>query len=246
MANRLVCTTVALLVVMSVATPSRTAAQDLGVLVGFNSANVDFDFAGVNVNVDPRSGFVGGLWFNQPLMDGFSVEIDGLVSMKGTAFNFDGDSGKIKLTYLDIPVLARVNLPGSGPVRIHVLGGPSFNFNLSESFEPGDDQDEDSVETFETAVVVGGGGHGQPAPHRRALRVWADEYRQRRGRRFHRQEQGVQHLAWHKFQIRTGGAVISYCKQSHRFRSCVEPVAPRAYRPSSGRLAVESPRLRLV
>jgi len=155
--NRLVCTTVALLVVMAVATPSRTSAQDLGVLVGFNSANVDFDVAGVNVNVDPRSGFVGGLWFNQPLMDGFSVEIDGLVSMKGTAFNFDGDSGKIKLTYFDIPVLARANLPGSGPVRIHLLGGPSFNFKLSESFEPEEDQSEDQVEAFETALVVGGG-----------------------------------------------------------------------------------------
>ena len=139
-------------------TPSPAAAQP-GVLVGYNLANVNFDFASIaSIQADPRSGFVGGFSYNQPVRDQFSVEFDALVAMKGTEFDFGGvDVGKAKLTYLDIPVLARGSFPAGGSTRVHVLAGPSFNFKLNASFEPGDDEDDDGTEAFETAIVVGGG-----------------------------------------------------------------------------------------
>jgi len=96
--------------------------------------------------------------------DIFSVELDALFAQKGTKFTATErgftDTGKIKLNYVDIPVLGRINLSGSGPVGVHLLVGPSFNFKVSEKFDPEDQgSTEDQFEKMETAVVIGGGVH---------------------------------------------------------------------------------------
>ena len=154
---------VLMLAAIWVATP-RPASAQVGVLVGLNSANVNFEEksgSSVNISGDRRSGFVGGLSFNVPVQPMFSVELDALFAQKGTQFTFSGggqsDTGKLKLNYVDIPVLGRINLPGSGPARIHLLLGPSFNFKVSEKFDPEENNDKDQIETFETAFVIGGG-----------------------------------------------------------------------------------------
>jgi hypothetical protein len=61
------------------------------------------------------------------------------------------------VSYIDIPVLGRVNLPGSGPARVHLLVGPSFIIKVDETLEPAEDDEEDSFENFETALLVGAG-----------------------------------------------------------------------------------------
>ena len=156
---------VLVLAVVGLATPSTASAQ-VGVLVGLNVANVDFDVSdtSVSVNGDSRTGFVAGLSFNMPIQQMFSVEVDALFAQKGTKFTAtDGgfiDTAKINLNYVDIPVLAKVNVTGSAPVGVHLLAGPSFNFKVSEKFDPEDAADsEDSIEKMETALVFGGGVH---------------------------------------------------------------------------------------
>ena len=146
-----------------VATP-RTASAQVGVLVGLNVANVNFDVTdtSLNINGDSRTGFVGGLSFNLPVQSMFSVEVDALFAQKGSEFTFEEsgftDTAKIKLNYVDFPVMARFNLSGSGPAGVHLLIGPSFNFKVSEKFDPENESGaEDEVETMETALVIGGG-----------------------------------------------------------------------------------------
>jgi outer membrane protein with beta-barrel domain len=152
---RSVCVTCVLVALSSIAVPSTAAAQAPGVLVGYNSANINFEATGLTVSADSRSGFIGGFTYNQPVQDMFSVEFDALVSMKGTQFDFGGgDKGTARITYLDVPVLARGTFPSSGTVRAHVLAGPSFNFKINTKFEPAG---EDDSEAFETALVFGGG-----------------------------------------------------------------------------------------
>lgn len=153
-----------MLATLWVATPSTASAQ-VGVLVGLNMANVNFDVEDTSVSIegDSRTGLVAGLYFNMPIQDMFSVEVDALFSQKGTEFTAREsgfvDTAKIKLNYVDIPVLARINLGGSAPVGLHLLVGPSFNFKVSEKFDPDEDDPEDSIERMETALVVGGGVH---------------------------------------------------------------------------------------
>jgi outer membrane protein with beta-barrel domain len=149
---------VLVLAVISVATP-RTASAQMGVLVGLNSANLKFD-PEQNAKPERRTGFVAGLRFNMPVQDMFSVELDALFVQKGAKFSNQGFTQKVKLNYVDIPVLGRINLPGSGPARVHLLVGPSFNFKVSEKFEENGKETnnaKDQVEKFETALVIGGG-----------------------------------------------------------------------------------------
>jgi hypothetical protein len=146
-----------LMTVLSMAMPTAASAQ-IGVLAGLNLADVNFesDVIGFDISGESRAGFIGGVAFNVPLQEMFSVELDALFSQKGSEFSTFGETGKLRTTYIDIPVLGRYNVPGSAPVRIHVLAGPSFNFKVDESIEPEEDAD-DQIETFETALVFGGG-----------------------------------------------------------------------------------------
>ena len=153
------------LAVIGLATPGTASAQ-VGVLVGLNVANVDFDVSdtSVSVNGDSRTGFVAGLSFNMPIQQMFSVEVDALFAQKGTKFTATEsgftDTAKVNLNYVDVPVLAKINVTGSAPVGVHLLAGPSFNFKVSESFDPEDAADsDDSIEKMETALVFGGGVH---------------------------------------------------------------------------------------
>lgn len=153
-----------MLAVIWLAAPSTASAQ-VGVLVGLNVANVNFDVTdtSVSVNGDSRTGLVAGLSFNMPIQEMFSVEVDALFTQKGTKVSFTEsgftDTTKVKLNYVDIPVLGRINLNGSAPVGVHLLIGPSFNFKVSEKFDPDENNDEDQFEKMETALVIGGGVH---------------------------------------------------------------------------------------
>ena len=159
---------VLVLAAIGLATPSTASAQ-VGVLVGLNVANVNFDVTDTNVSVngDAQTGLVAGLSFNMPVQSIFSVEVDALFAQKGTKFTFAEfglvDTGKMKLNYVDVPVLGKFNLTGPAPVGVHLLVGPSFNFKISEKFEENgvelDDEEEDQIETVETALVIGGGVH---------------------------------------------------------------------------------------
>jgi hypothetical protein len=130
--------------------PDRAAAQDVGILVGFNVADMDFSEGGIDVDVDRRNGFIGGL--TVATGGAFGLEVDALLSVKGTSFDAGGDSGGLKATYLDVPVMARVN---AGP--LHLLLGPSFNIKLNESQEPEEPEADDQLKRGETALVAGAG-----------------------------------------------------------------------------------------
>jgi hypothetical protein len=79
--------------------------------------------------------------------------------VKGANFDFGGgDAGSINITTLDIPVMGRINIPGTPNSGFHLLFGPSFNFKLNESFDPDEaDFDDDEIETFETELTLGAG-----------------------------------------------------------------------------------------
>jgi hypothetical protein len=146
-----------LLVVGTVMAPRAAAAQGgAGFLVGFSSANVDFSSEGFDVSADSRNGFVGGLTFTRLVQNALGYEVDALVTMKGTSFDFPGEgTAKLRVTYLDIPVMARAAIPIAPATRVNLFAGPSFNFKLTSSSEP--DEGDENVKPFEFGLVVGGG-----------------------------------------------------------------------------------------
>ena len=68
------------------------------------------------------------------------------------------DDASFKLSYLEFPVLARINLPLS-TATVRLLTGPTFAFNVNESIKVGGvelDGDEVPLKPFEMGFALGG------------------------------------------------------------------------------------------
>jgi len=125
----------------------------LGVKAGFNISSLSVDEDELDVDKKSRAGLVAGVFMVKELRRNFALQIEALVSQKGVKFeNFalSGEDLKVRLTYLEIPVLARYTLPmnmgGTNESRIHVLAGPTIGFKVSDSQKLGD---EDLEEEFD-------------------------------------------------------------------------------------------------
>ena len=135
----------------------------VGVKAGVNFANLDFEGDGASVSLDPRKGIVGGLFVVWPASTRLALQTEALYSQKGAQMEEGGDSAKIKLDYLDVPVLARFSSPVSSGTSFHVFAGPSFSFRVSaksESSFDGEEENEDideDVERFDLGLVAGAG-----------------------------------------------------------------------------------------
>ncbi|RAU81465.1 porin family protein [Pontibacter arcticus] len=109
----------------TVAAQAQMAAPTFGVRVGANYSGFSGD--DVNDDMERQFGFHGGLTANFPLTDdGFlSLQPEVLYSMKGSKFEFNNGDFKTKLSYIDVPVLARIN---AGP--LYFEGGPQFSYRI--------------------------------------------------------------------------------------------------------------------
>ena len=134
------------------------SAQEIWFLKGLSSATISFGGDEANASADARQGIVGGKYLSHAVLGRLALELDALIAIKGTEFDFgQGDAGTAKLTYLGVPLLARVNFAVSDAARVHLIAGPSFNFKLSGTFDREGSAADDRVRTYETALVVGGG-----------------------------------------------------------------------------------------
>ncbi len=130
--------------------PARAWAQpsfvmSAGVKGGVNIANVDFKLPGLSISPQSRPGLViGGFFAMDKKMAGFAVE--GLFSQHGTTLEFNDvgftDTLEIRVNYIAIPVLGRVNLKASDAAMVHLYLGPMFGFKTN-------------AETKETATING-------------------------------------------------------------------------------------------
>lgn len=94
------------------------------------------DLTNTEFDTDTRTGLLAGvsLDINLPVIP-FGVESGLYYSQKGTTYSDDFGTGTIRLDYLEIPVLARINLGMPGPVTPHVLAGPYLGFNVNSEIE---------------------------------------------------------------------------------------------------------------
>lgn len=108
-------------------------------------------------NLTSIPGFVGGVAFPVTFDKWFTIQPELLYIEKGGAFSSGifGDRTQQTLKYLEIPVLARINL---GP--LYVNAGPSVSFNLEGNDKPADPSFTDGTSSFrqtDFGVQFGGG-----------------------------------------------------------------------------------------
>ncbi|MFZ5980977.1 MAG: porin family protein [Candidatus Zixiibacteriota bacterium] len=107
-----------------------------GAKVGLNMASVNEDeidiLVGYGFDTKSRMGFTGGAFVEYAFVPQFSMQVEGLLSMKGTKLeNEAGDEYTLKLSYLEFPVLLKLNIPMEGKLNPHVYAGPFLGILLS-------------------------------------------------------------------------------------------------------------------
>jgi hypothetical protein len=129
-----------------------------GIKAGINVATQVTPGEGENVDVKSLTGFHGGITVNYFIVDPVAIQIDVLISQKGSKWSDPVFSGKDKLSYLDIPVLVRFQPLGF----LNVHAGPQFGFLLSATQHPdnGDKMDiMDYYKSTDIGLVLGAEGN---------------------------------------------------------------------------------------
>ncbi|HET6348198.1 MAG TPA: porin family protein [Candidatus Krumholzibacteria bacterium] len=126
--NAMVCAMALALVTM--ATGALAAKNQVGVKGGvaiekLGGSDVESD------QIDSRTGFVGGGYFQTDLSRNFGLRVEALYFAKGASTDSLGLKVTIKVDYLEFPILAVVNVPMSETSRLSIFGGPTLGFNVS-------------------------------------------------------------------------------------------------------------------
>lgn len=153
--------------------PAHSSAQatTFGVQGGINLANVSFtpgDPSEGNPDFKSRTRGVFGGFVARDFNPNVGLQVDFLYSQKGTKASAEEDgiafTLEIGVDYIEIPVLIRANIAGSGGVKARVFGGPSFGFKVRDQTQfsvngtviPDEDTEEAEFKSSEAGFVVGG------------------------------------------------------------------------------------------
>lgn len=111
------------------ALPAGAQTMQLGVKGGYDRST----FGGQNATgTEARSDFAGGVFLTLPLAPVFALQPELLYVPRGAQVTESGFTGKFKLDYAVIPVLARVLIPTQGSaVRPAIFAGPYVGLKTS-------------------------------------------------------------------------------------------------------------------
>ena len=147
--------TVALLVaVLGMASPAAAQAA-FGVRVGANFANLSFD-PDDEEDTSTRTGLNVGGFASIPFNARFAFQPEVLYSQQGSKASEDGFDATLKLDYVNVPLLAKINL-SSGRNPVSLLVGPQIGFRTGAKIESeGVELDiEEQTESTDWGLVVG-------------------------------------------------------------------------------------------
>lgn len=139
-------------------------AQDtrIGIKGGLSLYSTTISFSSFGFSIDETSdskiGFAAGVFVEKPVSDMFSLQFEGLFVQKGGK---DEDSdlgdGNVTLSYIDVPVLLRFNIPlDKEDIEPFVYGGAFAGYLLDASAESdGEDIDDIDITEFLTNINYG-------------------------------------------------------------------------------------------
>lgn len=116
-----------------------TSAQiHFGLKAGVNISNLNGSDAG---DTDSRTGFLGGAFLTYDFSNMFSIQPEAFYSMKGAkqteTYYGETITGTLKLDYIEIPVLLKLNIPleGGSTVRPSIFVGPALDIKVASTVE---------------------------------------------------------------------------------------------------------------
>ncbi|MBV9494091.1 MAG: PorT family protein [Acidobacteria bacterium] len=153
------------LAVHAAAAQTTIAPSRFEVMAGVNFAKFDAADAGT------RAGLVAGVGIVKPLAPTWSLQPELTYSMKGAKGSGDGATITLKLSYLELPLLVRYDLPTQSGVHPFLLAGPALALKLTCDIEGTDgtitvsgscgnvsgDVESEDAKTFDFGAMFGGG-----------------------------------------------------------------------------------------
>lgn len=133
----------------------------MGLIAGVSFTNVSVGDED-DIDFKSRTSFMGGGFAEVPLSNTVSLQPELLYMEKGANLAAP-ESGSIKLTYFEIPLLLRVNIPTSGGgVRPHLYAGPAMGFKVAcdvdfEGTKSSCDDADVTLKGTDLSAVFGGG-----------------------------------------------------------------------------------------
>lgn len=129
------CAPVAVLVLAAVAmSPAPAAAQGLGLGGGLNLSRLVGENQTI-VRSEQRTGLNLGGTFSFSLTRALALQPEVYYTQKGQEQEFASGTGPsglatLSLDYVEVPVLAKITLPGTRSIRPHIAAGPAFAWNV--------------------------------------------------------------------------------------------------------------------
>ena len=121
-----------------------TAQVRFGAKAGINLANLTGKTAGEKETADSKTGFhIGGV-VDIPVSEKFSISPELNFDQWGAQQSESGSTLKLNLNYINLPILAKVNIGGFG-----IYAGPQVGFLISANAKM-DDEEEDIKEQFKS------------------------------------------------------------------------------------------------
>ena len=137
------------------ASPLFAGGMMFGIKGGLNLANITGDDVG---DTSMKMGLVvgGSLCYN--ITEIFAIQPELLFTMKGAKETIEGEDGYLKLSYIEIPLLLKVNLPTEGKIDPMLYAGPGFGILMSSKISNGGEVDmKDMTKSFDIGIIAGAG-----------------------------------------------------------------------------------------
>ncbi len=138
-------------------------AQDtrFGLKGGITFYKGTIDFAGFEETTNSALGFTGGIYAEFPLSEYISIQPEILYIQKSTEEDdsFFDENNQTTFSYIDVPVLLRLNIPLDGSFSPFVTAGPYVGYLLDAKDEfNGETEDiSDYIEDLNYGIIIGGG-----------------------------------------------------------------------------------------
>lgn len=116
----------------SLAQSTLQSTPRVGFIVGVNRATFSGHTYGTPLN---HTGFAAGVMAALPVAPRFAIQPELMLTMKGAHSDSAGISATYKVDYVEVPLLARFEIPISGRVKPFVYGGPGFAYRTSCTIE---------------------------------------------------------------------------------------------------------------
>jgi hypothetical protein len=143
-----------------------SAQQTFGLVGGVATGKLAEEFDGDPRTDDDESllSLVVGVSMQRPLSNGMIFAPEAFYVAKG--YEDEDSQGKVKMNYVEIPLLLRYGIPIDGTIQPFLLGGPAIALQASCKYTDADGDtgtcdevfgEEDSYKGFDAGLMLGGG-----------------------------------------------------------------------------------------